>query len=174
MPFKKGQSGNPAGKAPKPKTLYVNEIRAATATMAGALQESTNGLVDKARGLHVLMIRNIAGFWQMPGGDVARKLTEDPAYLASLFEAGAARVYVQEPDLDAIKVLHDRVMGKVPTMIEMQVKKSAEQIQMDHATLARVIQEHVPSEYLDPVIAELERIARRSEARQGEHVGGAD
>lgn len=141
--------------------LYRREVADSIKKLAGGLDAATEALIDKAHGIRLLQIIDITGSFRALPEDVARNVADDNALLTASIVSGQARIYAYPPDLDAIKVLMDRVMGKVPTIVELDVKQRLEQTQHDHATLARVIKEHVPDEYLTPVVAELERIARR-------------
>lgn len=154
-------TGNPRGRPPKPATVYHKQVGASLRSMAEALEEATDALVDKAHGIRLVQIIDVTGSFRALPLDVARQVVNEPAMLEASIVSGQARIYAYPPDLDAIKTLMDRIMGKVPTVVEIDLRARLEQTQADHTLLARVIREHVPDQYLGPVIAEVERIARR-------------
>lgn len=164
MAFQKGQSGNPKGRPPKPATIYHRQVGASLKAMAEALEVATDALVDKAHGIRLLQVIDVTGTYRALPLEVARQVVNEPAMIEASLATKQARIYAYPPDLDAIKTLMDRIMGKVPTVVEIDLRARLEQTQADHALLARVIREHVPDQYLGPVIAEVERIARRRAA----------
>ena len=160
-----------AGRKPAEQGLYKREVASARAIMGHALENLTSVLVDRGRGLFVLMALNNQGAWEMLPEGQARRVAEDPDYLASLLQANVARVFTLPPDRAAIALVMDRIMGKVPTVIELEYKRKFDALQSDHALIARVIREHVPDEYLAPVLAELERISRHRAAEDAQALG---
>jgi hypothetical protein len=157
-------TGRPNGRPPKPATIYHRQVGASLRSMAEALEDATDGLVDKARGIRLLQVIDITGHYRALPEGRARELATQPEVVEAALVTGQARIYAYPPDLDAIKTLMDRIMGKVPTVVEIDLRARLEQTQADHTLLARVIREHVPDQYLGPVLAEVERIARRRAA----------
>lgn len=165
MGWAKGQSGNPAGRKPGPRTIYKREVDSAMRTMADALPDTTASLIDLARGVRVVQVLDGGtGTWKALPPAQGGVLGREPLVLQAMLDSGTARVYISPPDLDAIRVLHERIMGKAPTHTELAMKPRFDQLVADHAALAEVITRHVPQEYLGPVVAFLERVARRDEA----------
>lgn len=173
MTFQPGQSGNPAGRPPSAETRFRREIDAAMRGMADSLLDVTRALVDRATGLRLFQVIDVAGLYGPPTDAQARQLLAEPGLADALLATGVARVYLREPDLAAARAVQDRVMGKVPTVVELHLRREVEQLRADHATLVRVIREHVPDDYLQPLLAELERIEGRAGAADREPVGVA-
>jgi hypothetical protein len=161
-----GQSGNPNGRAAGPKTVYRREIRAATARMGAGLLDVTDALMDLARGHHILLIRTDVGW--------AKAETREQFDAALAVGAEAYRVYREAPNLGAIQTVWERVGGRVPQPVDVEVRQLIVHITEDHAALARILQEYVPAEYLEPVLAELERVEGRRRAAAGLLAGGVD
>jgi hypothetical protein len=151
--------GTPRGRPPGPTTRFRREIAACEGLMAGALQDSTEALIDLARGVRVLHVIDAAGQPQLLPPDKARLLASQPEVVDAGLRTGQLRVYALPPDLMAIRVLHERLMGKAPTQTELTILPAVERVQLDHALLAKVITDHVPDEYLAPVLTELRRLA---------------
>lgn len=167
-------TGRPRGRPPKPSTRFAEQVRESMQRQADALLDVTDALIDRARGIRIFQVRDLVGIWREPSGEQAQALLADDNMVQALLMSGAARIYAKEPDLDAGKVVMDRIMGKVPTVVELHLRKRVEQLNADHALIAKVIREHVPDEYLGTLIPELERIAGRSQAAAGEYAQVAD
>lgn len=161
MPFVKGQSGNPKGRAPKLETLYAREMAQARANFGHALVPVSNHAIDLATGVYCFALLDMkTGAYKPPPADA------DPAVLLALGEP-LVRVYRTPPDLAAITLVIERIMGKVPVPVDVKMERAISQVKADHALIARVLQEHVPPDALGPVVAELERVARHRESQTG-------
>lgn len=156
MPYK--PTGNPTGRPPQARARFKREVAASEQLMAGALEETTEALVDLAKGLRVLQIIDGNGGYRALPADRARALVLDDRVVDAGLRSGQLRVYAIAPDLTAIALLHDRIMGKVPTHSELALKPALALVQADHAALAKALVEHVPVEYLTPIAAVLERL----------------
>lgn len=152
-------TGNPTGRPPGPRLRFKREVAACELLLAGALEETSEALVDLAKGLRVLQIIDGQGGYRALPAERARALVLDDRVVDAGLRSGQLRVYALPPDLSAIAMLHDRIMGKVPTQTELALKPALERVQLDHAILAKALVEHVPVQYLTPIIAELERLA---------------
>lgn len=149
MTFVKGQSGNTRGRPPSTLGQFKREIAAANQLMAANLAPVTQALVDEARGKYVLMIQTELG-WQRVTGEAQANDALDTGY--------PVRVYLTDPDVRAGLEVMRRIMGEVPQQINHDVRHVIEQTVEDQALLVRVLEEHVPAEYLAPVLAELRRV----------------
>ena len=152
MPFAKGQSGNSRGRPEAPVAQYRRQIKAAKQLMADALVETTTAVCDAATGLWTLLIPGPLGVgW-------VRATTPEQIDAALAGGERFYRIYQQDPDLAACGVVMDRIMGKVPQPIDVEVRQVLEHATADQDTLACILQEHVPAEYLAPVLDELRRV----------------
>jgi hypothetical protein len=77
---------------------------------------------------------------------------------------GLIRVYREPPSIKAIEIMFDRLMGKVPQPVDITVRQAVAEVTDAQAILMRVIEEHVPSEYLAPIREELDRVAQHHSA----------
>jgi hypothetical protein len=128
---------------------FKKEIAAAKKLMAANLNPVTQGLVDVARGRYILLLQTELG-WQ--------RVEDERAALDALASGYPLRVYLKDPDIRAGLEILERVMGKVPQEINAEVRHIIEQSVEDQALLVRILEEHVPAEYLAPVLAELRRV----------------
>jgi phosphoribosylanthranilate isomerase len=155
MRYVKGQSGNPDGRPPKRETLYKREIKAARDLFGAGLLDATEAAMDLARGAYIVLLRD----------ERSRRWVKPPSLEAVEHALALAphtvRVYRQPPDLGAIQLVWERVAGKVPQPHEHEVRQLIVQITEDHAAIAEIIRRHIPTEYLAPVAAELERLEER-------------
>lgn len=117
--------------------------------MASKLQPVTQGLVDAASGRYILMIQTEIG-WQRVKDEKQAHDAIDTGY--------PVRVYLEDPDIRAGLEILERIMGKVPQEMNAEVRHVIEQSVEDQAIIVRILEEHVPAEYLTPVLAELRRV----------------
>lgn len=166
-----GQPGR-SGRKPTDLGRYRKEILATKDKMGAELVALTDKLLDRAHGLHVLMAREVnerSGEESLEPLDEAsaRRCAEDPAFLADLVARGAVRVYTRPPDMAAILVAYERIMGKVPQQVNVEVKQTIQRIIDDQETLVRILEEHVPDEALGPILESLRRIRGDHRAASG-------
>ena len=161
MTFQKGQSGNPKGRTPSIKTGFEREGAEAIAVFGGGVVAVARHAMDLASGVYAFAVLDLkTGKYKPPPDDA------DPETLLALGEP-LVRVYRQPPDLGAITLVIERILGKVPQPVDVKLERAITQVRLDHAIIARVLQEHVPPDCLGPVVAELERIARHREGQAG-------
>src|SRR4051794_20967239 len=79
-------TGKPNGRPPGPRLRFRREVLAAEALLAGALEETTEALVDLARGLRVLRIIDGNGGYRALPAERAKALVRDDR----LVDAGLA------------------------------------------------------------------------------------
>ena len=134
--------------------------RAALDKMAADLDAVRQRLMDLALGLSLVQVYN-PGMkqYELPDAHQAREMASDPTLLPALMESNMARIYVQPPDLTAIRTVMQYTMGKAPSAAEAELRARLEEREREHQLLARVIQEHVPAHYYGAIAAELDRIA---------------
>lgn len=154
----------------RPRTAvgrYRKEIEDAKHAMANALGDATQALIDKARGLFVCRIYDHqTQRWRKP---------PDLGTLEQAIEIGPplVRIYQEPPDLAAILALQDRIMGKVPTPVDLEVRTIVLNAITAQATILELIERKVPAEYLADLADELGRLhGQHREAAA--YLGGLD
>lgn len=150
-------TGKPTGRPPGVRTQFKREIDAAQRLFADGLTDVAAALLAEARGKYILMCQTELG-WE-------RIKDEDTAAIA--IRAGMVRVYLTDPDVRAGLEVLRRVMGEVPQQVNHDVRHMIEATVEDQATLVRILEEHVPPEYLAPVLAELRRVREHHRAAAG-------
>jgi len=160
-----GKGGVRPGAGRKPNAVtYKREIAKATDIMGRMLPEAAQATNDLALGAYVLMT------FDPRTGQWVRAQSQAVADLA--IDSGMFRVYREPPDIKAITIMFERVMGKVPQPIDVRHQIAIQQVTEAQTILMRVLEEHVPAEYLAPVRAELARVADlHSEARTAVGIG---
>lgn len=157
--IKKQRGGaRPGAGQPRNEVKYKAKIAKATDIMGRMLPEAAAATTDLATGAYVLMVYNTkTKKWEKPRTlEIAEKS----------IDAGMFRVYQELPDIRAILVMFERLMGKVPQPVDITVRQAVQEVTEAQSILMRVIEEHVPDEYLAPIRFELERVAQHhSEAR---------
>jgi len=143
------------GRPPTTLGKFKREIAAAQKAMAGGLVPVAEALTDAARGRWVLLVETEAG-WQR----VKSEAEADGVLLVGT----PVRVCLVDPDVRAALEILRRVMGEVPQQINHEVRGLIEATVEDQATLVRILEEHVPAEYLAPVLAELRRVREHHRA----------
>lgn len=138
-----------AGRKPTVVGRFRKEIAAANRLMADNLHGATQGLVDAARGKYVLLIQTEFG-WQRVKDEKAATDAIDSGY--------PVRVYLEDPDIRAGLEVLRRIMGEVPQQINHETRHIIEQSVEDQATLVHILEEHVPPEFLAPVLDQLRRV----------------
>lgn len=147
-----GTGGARPGAGRKPNAeKYKRQIAKATDTMGRMLPEAAAATVDLATGIFVLMTLDTRS------GEWVKAKTEAVANAA--IDAGLFRVYREPPDIRAIGIMFDRLMGKVAQPIDVRHQLAIENVTEAQQILMRVLEEHVPGEYLAPIRAELARVA---------------
>jgi hypothetical protein len=155
---KRGGLREPVGGRPRNEVKYKGKIAKATDIMGRMLPEAAAATTDLAKGAYIVMVYNAkAKRWEKPRTlDIAEKS----------IDAGLFRIYQELPDIRAIMVMFERLMGKVPQPVDITVRQAVQEVTEAQAILMRVIEEHVPEEHLAPIRLELERVAQHhSEAR---------
>lgn len=160
-----GKGGVRPGAGRKPNAVtYKREIAKATDILGRMLPEAAEATKDLALGAYVLMT------FDPHTGQWVRAKSETVATLA--VDSGMFRVYRELPDIKAITIMFERVMGKVPQPIDVRHQIAIEQVTQAQAILMRVLEEHVPAECLAPIRAELARVAElHSGARTAVGIG---
>lgn len=160
-----GKGGARPNSGPKPNEVkYKRQIAKATDIFGRMLPEAAEATKDLALGAYVLMTfdRN-TGQW-------VRAKSETVANLA--VDSGMFRVYRELPDIKAISIMFERVAGKVPQPIDHRHQVAILHVTEAQSILMRVLEEHVPAEYLAVVRAELARVAElHSDARTAVGIG---
>lgn len=147
-----GHGGKRPGAGQPPKEIkYKTKIAKATDIMGRLLPEAAQAVTDLATGAYVLMVQNKKGEWVKPPNEQIAKMS---------IEYGMYRVYREPPDVKAIAIMFERLMGKVPQPVDVTVRQAITSVTESQRILMRVIEEHVPDEYLVPIRAELERVAQ--------------
>lgn len=139
---------------PKPYgERYKRQIAKTAEIMGKALPEAAQATVDLAKGAYYLMVWN--------GRTKQYEKPRDQRIADSCVEIGGdmIRVYRELPSIKAIEVIFDRLMGKVPQPVDITIRQAIAEVTEVQALLVRVIEEHVPSEYLTPIREELDRVA---------------
>lgn len=150
-----GPRKNQIGRPPN-EVKYKGRIAKATDIMGRMLPEAAEATVDLATGAYVLLVYNPrTAQYEKPR---TQAITE------AAVDAGLIRVYRELPDIRAIQVMFERLMGKVPQPVDVTVRQAVTDILDAQAILMRVIEEHVPAEYLPQIRAELERVVRHHSA----------
>lgn len=150
--IKKQRGGARPGAGQPPNAVkYKAKIAKATDIMGRMLPEAAAAVTDLATGAYVLLIQNKKGEWIKPPNDAIASMSID---------YGLHKVYRELPDIRAIMVMFERLMGKVTQPVDVTVRQAVSEVTEAQAILMRVIEEHVPSEYLAPIREELERVAQ--------------
>lgn len=150
-----------SGRKPTVRNGFEEEERKARAAFGAGLVSAAEHAVDLATGAYCFAVLDLkTGKYKPPPDDFA------PETLLQLGEP-LVRVYRQPPDLGAITLVVERIMGKVPQPVDVKMELALRQVFSDYALLARILQEHVPAEALGPIAAELERIGRHREGQAG-------
>lgn len=119
--------------------------------MGRMLPEAAQATVDLATGAYYLLVYNPrTKSYEKPR---TQKIADDSV------EAGLIKVYRELPNVKAIEIMFERLMGKVPQPVDITVRQAVSDVTEAQAILMRVIEEHVPSEYLAPIREELDRVA---------------
>lgn len=148
----KGGARAGAGRKPTIAAQYKNEIVAARQHMANGLVKTAENITEAAKGSFVLLIRGPLGVgW-------VRATTDEQIDAALAGGEPFYRIARQDPDLRAAALVFDRIMGKVPIPIDVELRHVIEEATAGQDAIARILQEHIPSEYLAPVHEHLERI----------------
>lgn len=148
-----GWGGKRAGAGQPPNAQkYKRQIAKATDTMGRMLPEAAAATVDLATGAYYLLVYNPRT------KNYEKPRTEEIA--DSSVEAGLIKVYRELPNIKAIEVMFERLMGKVPQPVDVTVRQAVADVMEAQEILMRVIEEHVPAEYLPQIRAELDRVAR--------------
>lgn len=148
---KRGGLRSPAGGRPPNEVKYRTKIAKATDIMGRMLPEAAEATVDLATGAYVLLIQNRKGEWiKPPSQNIAERSVE----------YGLFRVYRELPNIKAIEIMFERLMGKVAQPVDITVRQAVADVTEAQAILMRVIEEHVPSEYLSSIREELDRVAQ--------------
>jgi hypothetical protein len=156
-----GWGGNRRGAGRKPNAVvYKQEITKATDILGRMLPEAALAVRDLALGARVIMVPRADGLgWEKPASDAQMRAAIERG-------EGAFLVYRELPDIKALALMFERVAGKVPQPIDVRHQLAIEHVTEAQTILMRVLEEHVPAEYLAPVRAELARVADlHSEAR---------
>jgi hypothetical protein len=141
-------------------TAQQQASRQALDRMAADLDAVRQRLMDLALGLQIVQVYSPGSKQYEPATeDQALQLASDPTLLPALLDTNMARIYVQAPDLNAIRTVMQYTMGKAPSAGEAELRNRLEEREREHQLLARVIQQHVPAQYYATIAAELERIA---------------
>lgn len=142
---------------PKPNAVkYKAKIAKATDIMGRMLPEAAAAVTDLATGAHIILAYNTrTKKWEKPRTlEIAQRAVDTDMY----------RVYQELPNPKAIEIMFERLMGKVPQPVDITVRQAVAEVTEAQAILMRVIEEHVPSEYLSPIREELERVAQHHSA----------
>jgi hypothetical protein len=134
---------------PSARTRWKRATVAAKDKLADRLGEVADAALDLALGAYVVLIQDSKGSWKKPPSDRALDIALD---------VEAVRVYRELPDPRGIALVFERVMGREAQPIDVEVTQVIKYLTADQATLIRILEEHVPEEYLEPVLAELRRV----------------
>lgn len=140
------------GTGPKPNAVkYKTRIAKATDIMGRMLPEAAQATTDLATGAYVILVYNMrAKKWEKPRTlDIAKDAVE----------SGFFRVYQELPDIRAIQVMFERLMGKVPQPVDVTVRQAVAEVVSAQDTLMRIIEEHVSDEVLTLIRDDLDRVA---------------
>jgi hypothetical protein len=134
---------------PSARTRWKRATVAAKDKLADRLGEVADAALDLALGAHVVLVQNARGEWKKPPSDQAVEIA---------LSVGAVRVYRELPDPRGIALCFERVMGKEAQPVDVEITEIVKHVTEDQRALIRVLEEHVPEEYLEPVLAEFRRI----------------
>lgn len=150
--IKRHGGARPRAGRPPNEVKYKTKISKATDIMGRMLPEAAQATVDLATGAYVLLVFNSKkAAWEKPANMRVAQAAVD---------MGHFRVYQELPSMRAVEVMFERLMGKVPQPVDITVRQAVSEVTEAQAILLRVIEEHVPSEYLTPIREELERVAQ--------------
>lgn len=148
-----GRKGGPqpgSGRPPN-EVKYKTKISKATDIMGRMLPEAAQATTDLATGAYVVMVMDRHGEFHKPTArQLDAALSAGPQYI---------RVYRELPDVRAIQIMFERLMGKVPQPLDIRVQQAVSDVMETQSILLRLLEEHVPAEYLAPIRAELGRVA---------------
>ena len=134
---------------PSARTRWKRATVAAKDKLADRLGEVADAALDLALGAHVVLVQNARGEWKKPPSDQAVEIA---------LAVGAVRVYRELPDPRGIALCFERVMGKEAQPVDLEITEIVKHVTADQRALIRILEEHVPEEYLEPIRAELQRI----------------
>lgn len=148
----KGRSGGtrPGAGRPPNAIKYQRQIAKATDVMGRMLPAAAQATVDLAGGAYVLLVLDEEG--------ELRKARSQYEFDRAV-EDGRFRVYRELPDVKAIQIMFERLMGKVPQPIDVRYQQALDDVVQTQAILMRLLEEHVPAEALTIIRAELGRVA---------------
>jgi hypothetical protein len=146
-------------RTPLPTMRSTKATNEALDRMADDLDAARRSLTDLALGVTVVKVQAAPALYVEPDRKQAAQLASDPTLLPALLSEDLARIYALPPHFPSLKLLMGYVMGATPTTTEAVLRRELEESHRNQALLAQTLREHVPSEYLAPVAAELRRIA---------------
>jgi hypothetical protein len=119
---KRGGLRSPAGGRPPNEVKYKAKISKATDIMGRMLPEAAAATVDLATGAYYMMV------WNGRTKQYEKPRTKEMADRA--VEAGGElyRVYREMPDIRAVQVMFERLMGKVPQPVDITVKQAVSEV----------------------------------------------
>lgn len=146
---------------PKPYgEQFKREIAKTARIMGKGLPEAATATVDLATGAYYLMVWN--------GRTKQYEKPRTQAIADNCVEIGGdmIRVYRELPDIRAIQVMYDRIIGKVPQPVDVTVRQAVQEVMQAQEYLILIVERYVPEERLAALgdelasVGELHRSAR--------------
>lgn len=148
----KSQHGGkrPGSGQPPNAVKYKAKIAKATDIMGRMLPEAATATVDLATGAYVILAYNAtANKWEKPRTlEIAQQVVD----------FGLFRVYQELPNMKAIEVMFERLMGKVVQPVDITVRQAISQVIDSQSRIMRIIEEHATDETLAAIRADIERV----------------